>query len=93
MRRAQVGPGACPPAQRLEVMSRATRKPATDYCPTTRWSLDDLGAALVQGRPWPMSRSSVWRLRDEADLTPHRSVYGLHSHAPDFEAKAPDRCS
>ena len=40
-----------------------------------------------------MSRSSIWRLLDEADLKPHRSVYWLNSHAPDFEATAYDICS
>ena len=39
-----------------------------------------------------MSRSSLWRLLEAADLTPHRSVYGLHSHDPDFAAKAQEIC-
>jgi hypothetical protein len=93
MRRAQVGPGAFPPSQRLDVMAMATRKPATYHCPATRWSLDDLVAALLQCRPCTMSRSSVWRILEEADLKPHRSVYWLNSHDPDFEAKAHDICS
>jgi hypothetical protein len=93
MRRAPVGRGAFPPSARLDVMSMATRKPATYHCAATRWSLDDLVAALAQGRTWPMSRSSIWRLLDEADLTPHRSVYWLNSHEPDFETKAHDMCS
>ena len=86
MHRARVGPGAFPPSQRLDVMSMATRKPATAYCPATRWSLDDLVAALLQGRAWTMSRSNIWRLLEEADLKPHRSVYWLNSHDPDFKA-------
>ena len=81
------------PSQRLDVMSMATRKPATYYCPATRWSLDDLVAALFQRRTWTMSRSSIWRILEEADLKPHRSVYWLNSHDPDFEAKAHDICS
>src|SRR6266852_1414228 len=93
MRRAPVGRGAFPPSARLDVMAMATRKPATYHCAATRWSLDDLVAALVQGRTWTMSRSSIWRLLDEADLQPHRSVYWLNSHDPDFEAKAHDLCS
>jgi transposase len=93
MRRARVGPGAFPPSQRLDVMSMATRKPVTYYCPATRWSLDDLVATLFQRRTWTMSRSSIWRILDEADLKPHRSVYWLNSHDPDFEAKAHDICS
>jgi DDE superfamily endonuclease len=74
-------------------MVMATRKPATYYCPATRWSLDDLVAALLQRRTWTMSRSSIWRILAEADLKPHRSVYWLNSHDPDFEAKAHDICS
>src|SRR5215813_2670680 len=93
MRRAQVGRGAFPPTARLAVMSMATRKPATSQCAATRWSLDDLVAALEQHRPWSMSRSSIWRILDEADLKPHRSVYWLNSHDPDFEPKAHAICS
>jgi hypothetical protein len=93
MRRARVGRGAFPPGACLEVMSMATRKPATYHCPATRWSLDDLVAALAHRRTGTMSRSSIWRLLEEADLKPHRSVYWLNSHDPDFEAKAQDICS
>jgi hypothetical protein len=60
----------------------ATRKPATYHCPATRWSLDDLVTALFQRRTWTMSRSSIWRILEEADLKPHRSVYWLNSHDP-----------
>ena len=71
----------------------ATRNPVTYYCPATRWSLDDLVAALLQQRTWTMSRSSVWRILDEADLKPHRSIYWLNSHDPDFERKAHNICA
>jgi len=81
------------PSARLEMMAMATRKPATSHCPATRWSLDDLVDALAQRRTWTMSRSSLWRILEEADLKPHRSVYWLNSHDPDFEAKAHDICS
>ena len=93
MRRARGGPGALPPAARLEVMAMATRKPATYPCPATRWSRDDLGAALCQRRTWTMSRSRIWRIREEADRKPPRRVYGLHSHAPDLASQAHDLCS
>jgi DDE superfamily endonuclease len=83
---------AFPPSERVEVLAMATRKPATYHCPATRWSLDDLVAALPQHRLQPMSRSSIWRILEEADLKPHRSVYWLNSHDPDFEAKAQDIC-
>jgi hypothetical protein len=39
-----------------------------------------------------MSRSTIWRVLNEADLKPHRSVYWLNSHDPDFEAKARNIC-
>ena len=74
-------------------MAMATRKPAQYHCPATRWSLDDLVAALLQRQTWTMSRSSIWRLLEEADLKPHRSVYWLNSHDPDFEAKAHGICA
>src|SRR5256886_7345958 len=93
MRRAQVGRGAFPPSARLDVMAMATRNPARYHCAATRWSLDDLVAALEQHRPWGLSRSSIWRMLDEADLKPHRSVCWLNSHDPDFEPKAHAICS
>ena len=71
----------------------ATRKPATYHCPATRWSLARSSPpALPQHRLQPISRSSIWRILEEADLKPHRSVYWLNSHDPDFEAKANDIC-
>ncbi len=39
-----------------------------------------------------MHRSSVWRVLHDADLKPHKSVYWLNSHDPDFEAKAKAIC-
>src|SRR5262245_34546563 len=73
-------------------MAMATRKPARYHCAATRWSLDDLVAAWAQGHTWTMSRSSIWRILEEADLKPHRSVYWLNSHDPDFESKAQAIC-
>ena len=93
MRRVPVVRGAFPPTARVDVMAMATRKPSTYHCAATRWSLDDLVAALKQRTTGPMSRSSIWRVLEEADLKPHRSVYWLNSHDPDFEAKAHDICS
>jgi len=92
MRRARVGRGAFPPSARLDVLAMATRNPARSHCAATPWSLDDLVAALAQGRTWTMSRSSLWRLLDDADLKPHRSVSWLNSHDPDCETKAHTRC-
>jgi hypothetical protein len=88
MRRGRAGRGAFPPSERLDVLAMATRKPTPYHCPATRWSLDDLVAALQQRRLWTMSRSRSWRILDEADLKPPRRVSWLNRHAPDFEAKA-----
>jgi hypothetical protein len=93
MRRARVGRGALPPSARLEVLAMATRQPARDHGSAPRWSLDDLVAALAQGRPWTMRRSSLWRLWDDADRKPHRRVDGRNSHAPACEATAHDMCA
>ena len=94
MRHGQAGHGAFPPSDRVDVVSLATQKPAARHCPATRWSIEALVAAR---RPQPaapaMSRSTLWRILDDADLTPHRSVYGLHSHAPDFDTKARRICA
>jgi hypothetical protein len=70
----------------------ATQKPATYPCPATRWSLDDLVAALPQPRLPPSSRSRIWRILEEADLKPPRSVSWLNSHDPDLAAKALALC-
>ena len=85
--------GAFPPSERVDVMAIATRPPAEYHCPATRWSVDDIAATLRHRRPAvPMSRATIWRILDDADLKPHRSVYWLNSHDPDFETKAHGLC-
>src|SRR6266446_6084677 len=93
MRHGQDGHGAFPPSERVDVVSLATRKPTEGYCPATRWSMNDLVAARRhQPSATAMSRSTIWRILNDADLKPHRSVYWLNSHDPDFEAKAREIC-
>jgi transposase len=83
-----------PPQQRVAVLSLASDSTADHDCPTTRWSLDDLARQLVnEAAVEAMSRSTVWRILDSADLKPHRSVYWLNSHDPDFDAKAKAICA
>jgi hypothetical protein len=85
--------GAFPPTDQGKVLSAATAQPADSPCRATRWSLDALGTVLrQQHRAWCMSRSSLWRILDAADLKPHRSVYWLNSHDPAFDAKAHAIC-
>jgi hypothetical protein len=77
----------------VDVLALATRKPALYQCPTTRWSLEDLvGALQQQDGAHSMSRSSLWRVLDDADLKPHRSVYWLNSPDPDCTTKAHALC-
>ena len=78
-----------PPDARVSVVSLATSLPEEHECSATRWSLDDLAAGIINdAHHEAMSRSTIWRILDEADLKPHRSVYWLNSHDPDFQAKA-----
>ena len=86
--------GAFPPSRRLDVISLASSIPDPQDGPATRWALDDLAAALVNraAHDSAMSRSTIWRTLDQADLKPHRSVYWLNSHDPDFDAKARAIC-
>ena len=53
-----------------------------------------LTVPVVPEKPQPPnpSRSTIWRILDEIDLKPHKSVYWLNSHDPDFDTKAQDIC-
>ena len=89
MPHAPADPGAFPPDKRLAVVTLATSTTQEHDQPATRWTLSDLAAAIINdahGRA--MSRATLWRILDDADLKPHQSVYWLNSHDPDFEAKA-----
>ncbi len=94
MRRGPVGRGDFPPSQQLEVIATASSSTPEEGRTATRWSLDDLAATLINqaAHACAMSRSTIWRILDEADLKPHRSVYWLNSHDPDFDAKARAIC-
>jgi hypothetical protein len=75
------------------VLSIASSKPADAGCTATRWSLGDIAATIINdAAARKMSYSTIWRILDDADLKPHRSVYWLNSHDPDFDAKARDIC-
>jgi transposase len=89
----RVDRGAFPPDRQLEVLTLASSATAEHHCVASQWSLDDLAAHLVnQHAAEAMSRATIWRVLHEADLKPHRSVYWLNSHDPDFDAKAKDIC-
>jgi len=91
--RGPVGRGAFPPEEQLQVVTLATSTTAEHDCVASQWSLDDLAAVLVNRHAdEAMSRSTIWRVLQGADLKPHRSVYWLNSHDPDFDAKAEAIC-
>ncbi len=71
----------------------ATSKPSDYGVTATRWSIDDI-AATILNRAYreAMSRSTIWRILEDADLKPHKSVYWLNSHDPEFEPKAREIC-
>lgn len=93
MRHGRDDHGAFPPSDRVDVVSLATKKPAERHCPATRWSIDALVAARRHQATAPaMSRATLWRILDDADLKPYRSVYWLNSHDPDFATKARHIC-
>ena len=93
MPRDRAGRRLFPPRDRVAVVTLASESPADHACPATRWSLDDLARRLVnEAAAEAMSRSTIWRILHAADLKPHRSVYWLNSHDPDFDAKAKAIC-
>ena len=86
-------PGAFPPDERLAVVTLASSKTDDHDQPATRWTLDDLAATIVnEAHHQAMSRATIWRILDAADLKPHHSVYWLNSHDPDFDTKAQAIC-
>ncbi len=92
-RPAPAAPGAFPPDELVAVVNLATRKTEEHDQPATRWSLDDLTATILNdAHRRAMSRSTIWRILDEAALKPHQSVYWLNSHDPDFDATAQAIC-
>lgn len=84
---------AFPPSAQIDVVSLATSQPSEHGGTATRWSLDDIAATILnQASHQAISRSTVWRILEEADLKPHKSVYWLNSHDPDFDEKARAIC-
>ena len=93
MLRGRVGRRAFPPSARVDVVSVATSRPADHDCHATRWSLDDIARTILnQNHAQAISRSTIWRILEEADLKPHKSQYWLNSHDPQFDEKARDIC-
>jgi transposase len=86
-------PRAIASPTRVQVLSVASTLPQDQDRSVTRWTLDEIVATLldVLGTA-PISRSSIWRILQDADLKPHKSEYWLNSHDEDFDAKAKTIC-
>jgi hypothetical protein len=90
---APAGPGAFPPAAQLAVVCVATSKTEDHDRPVNGWTLDQIAATILnEAHAETISRSTVQRILAQADLKPHKSVYWLNSHDPDFEAIAREVC-
>jgi hypothetical protein len=90
---ARVAPESFPPESQLEVVAVACSTTQEHNCQATRWTLDDLARHLVnQHALEAMSRSTIGRVLQAADLKPHRSVYWLNSHDPNFDTLAHAIC-
>jgi hypothetical protein len=94
MLRGRVGRDAFPPSRRLDVISLASSPTTEHERAATRRAPDDLAATPINRahHDRAMSRSTAWRVLDEADLKPHRGVYWLNSHDPDFDTRAREVC-
>src|SRR2546421_4348938 len=72
---------------RVQVISVASTLPQDQERAVTRWTLDEIGATLLEARHTAtISRSSIWRILHDLDLKPHKSAYWLNSHDEDFDA-------
>jgi len=80
-----------PPQEQHKIVALATRPPTEDGVPITHWSATDLAQASVEGGiVESISRTTVWRLLDQAAIKPHRWHYWRNSPDPDFETKMLD---
>jgi hypothetical protein len=90
---APADPGAFPPSERIAVISLATSQTEDHDRPVNGWTLDEIAATILhEAHAETISRSTVQRILAEVDLKPHKSVYWLNSHDPDFEAIAQEVC-
>lgn len=90
---APADPGAFPPSERIAVISIASSKTQDHDRPTNGWTLDQIAATIVnEAHAAAISRSTVQRILAGVDLKPHKSVYWLNSHDPNFQAIAKEVC-
>ena len=77
----------------MTIIAVASQLPQDEGRTVTRWTLDEIVAALLGARETEaISRSTIWRILQEVDLKPHKSEYWLNSHDETFASKAHDLC-
>jgi hypothetical protein len=77
----------------VQVISVASELPQDQDRTVTRWTLNEIVATLLEDlHTDAISRSSIWRILHDVDLTPHKSEYWLNSHDAHFDAKAHTIC-
>jgi DDE superfamily endonuclease len=92
-RHAPVGRVLFPPEGRVAVLAIATSFTEEHNCPRNGWTLDDIAATIInEAHAETVSRATICRVLQAADLKPHKSVYWLNSHDPEFEARAKEIC-
>ncbi len=66
---------------------RAEEEPARN-----RWTLSTLAQAVAEAEIAQLSCSSLWRILNQSELSPHRQKMWLHSPDPDFKRKVTEIC-
>ena len=89
----RVAPESFPPDERLQVITLASSRTEEHQQLDSSWTLDNLAFQMLREKHHQeMSRCTIHRILQQADLKPHQSVYWLNSHDPDFDAKAKSIC-
>jgi transposase len=71
-----------------QIIALATQPPEELDRPIPAWSITELTAEVhKQEIVDSISRSTVWRLLDQAEIKPHKWRYWLNSPDPEFESK------
>lgn len=85
---AQVVHSLFPSEEQHQIVALATRPPEDLNRPVPMWTITELTQETIkQEIVSSISRSTIWRLLDQAEIKPHRFRYWLNSPDPDFEAK------
>lgn len=77
-----------PPAERAEVTAVACELTSESGQPLSRQSVDDVRRRVIKSQLVPMSRSTVWRLLDQAAIKPWQHRYWIFPRDPQFVSKA-----